>query len=396
MTSNNDGLIDPFIDWLDAYVAGRSTPDIEAEAGSELSDICTTARQFHGLDQQLAQYAVTVSPRTTSWEDVMSVNSVARESSGRQPVTSSIARLPLPGLSHSPAWKRPASALLAVAMLLVAVAGLWQATDGFGGFGPNGNVDQPALLAPDPSVWTPEPSEATPSAGPSHVELPDASDCTIAPLTVDEVLAIVDNPRSELGSLVLYTDLVRATPENSNSEGPGYTAINQPPSQETLDELIAVQREWIACSMADSWFQRWALSDPRIVVRDVTERLFPMYLTRDDARALLEELEANGTAGNLPLPSESVTGNVWVTLIDPDPAHSTQSLEPLVQVGTLTFDAEGNRVVEWGGMMTQDELDVSAAIADQAPDGRYLTFVWSEIEGRWLFFDDLTWTFPNR
>ena len=53
MTSNDDRLTDPFIDWLDAYVTGTSTPDSEAGADSELSAICTAARQFHGLDARL-------------------------------------------------------------------------------------------------------------------------------------------------------------------------------------------------------------------------------------------------------------------------------------------------------------------------------------------------------
>jgi len=159
--------------------------------------------------------------------------------------------------------------------------------------------------------------------------------------------------------------------------------------------LTAVHREWIACSLADSWFQRWALSDPRIVYRDVTRILYPMYLTRDDARSLLMELEETGAAGDLPLPSKDFTGDVWIPMIDPDPAHSNQVVEPQIQVGTLTFDSEGDRVVEWGDMMDQSELDTSAAYVDQKPDRRYLSFIWSEVEGRWLIYDDLGMDFPE-
>lgn len=395
MTPNDDKLIDPFSDWLDANVAGTSPPDMETGADSDFLDICAAAKQFHGLDQQLAQYAVVVSSRTKSWEEVMSVPA-SLQSSDPAATRSVITRTGFAARTHPRPWERAASVLLVASIILVVSVGLWQASDGFGGSGngPNSSSNEHVAFAPDPSVWTPEPSNATPVAGPTFVDLPDASECTIEPLTIDEVLAIVDDPDSTMGSLGLYTNLVRSTPENANSEGPGYLEINKPPSRETLNELITVQREWIACSMADSWFQRWALSDPRVVARDVTERLYPRYLTRDDARALLEELEAHGTAGNLPLPSDSVTGDVWLALIDPDPAHSNQFIEPLVQVGTQTFDTEGNRIVEWGEM-SQDDLDVSAALADQDPDKRYLTFVWSEIEGRWLFFDDLAWTFPN-
>ena len=409
MPSDNKPIdSDSFSDWLDAGVTGMANPDIEDGVDSDDLEIRAAAKEFHELDQRLARYAAAVSSRAKLWEDVVPASTVSSRTassagvmsvpSGRRlpdapEVASDTTRAAFPDRTDPQAWERAASMVLAASILLVVAAGLWRASGGFGssGDGQSFRSSERIGFAPDPSVWTPEPSDATPASGPAFVALPDASECRIEPLTVDEVLAIADDPDRVKSTLERYNEVYRATPANAaNTEGPGYREINEPPSQETLDELIAVQREWIACSMADSWFQRWALSDPTIVARDVTERLYPTYLTRGEARALLEELAANGAAGDLPLPSASVTGNVWLHLIDPDPARSNQFIAPLVSVGTLTFDAEGNRIVEWGEMLYQNDLDVSAALADQKPDRTYLTFIWSEIEGRWLILEDLT------
>lgn len=409
MTPNDKEPVDSdsFSDWLDAGVTGMSSPHIEGGAGSDDLEIRAAARRFHALDQRLSRHATAVSSRAKSWEDVMPASTVSSRTaslegampapSGRRPpdapdVASATPRAAFPDRTHPRAWERAASMFLAASILLVVAAGLWRASGGFGdsGDGQSSSSSERIGFAPDPAVWTPEPSDATPASGPAFVELPDASECTIEPLSVDEVLAIADDPDFVENSLERYNEVYRATPANAAmTEGLGYLEINEPPSQETLDELIAVQREWIACSLADSWFQRWALSDPTLVASDVTERLYPTYLSRDEARALLEELDANGTAGDLPRPSASVTGNAWLHLVDPDPARSNQFIEPLVTVGTLTFDTGGNRIVEWAGMLDQDDLDVSGALADREPDRTYLTFIWSEIEGRWLILEDL-------
>lgn len=129
--------------------------------------------------------------------------------------------------------------------------------------------------------------------------------------------------------------------------------------------------------MTGSWFHVWALSDPAIVYADVTEKLYPTYITRDGARVLLEELDKNGSAGDIPPLSEVHGDFAFVDLVDPNPANSNQVFEKEVQVGQVTYTAGGYRVLDG---------DHPAGRAVQQEDRTYPTYVWSETAGRWLAY----------
>ena len=50
---------------------------------------------------------------------------------------------------------------------------------------------------------------------------------------------------------------------------------------------------WMACVLADSPFQRWALESPVLVAWEV-EAMFPTYYTREDAVTILETVQETG------------------------------------------------------------------------------------------------------
>ena len=128
MSTPDDKRLDPFIDWLDALVTGTSTPDIEALADPELSDICAAASQFHGLDRRLGQYADSVSPRTTSWEEVMSAHTPVLAAPGHGNINQVASRSPFAPLANSRVWERIASVLLVASIVLAVSVGLWRAS----------------------------------------------------------------------------------------------------------------------------------------------------------------------------------------------------------------------------------------------------------------------------
>lgn len=213
--------------------------------------------------------------------------------------------------------------------------------------------------------------EETPS-----VVMPTADDCTIDPLSIDDVLAIVEHPNASAEAPSYITYHTEKSP-GSYDKSPGYTLVGSPPSRETLDAIAVDHREYVACAMTGDWFKVWAMSDPSVVYQDVVERLYPIYITRDEARSLLQELQANGKAGELPSLAERWGQFEFVTLVDPQPENSNHFYDVEVQLGTVMYDAQGRRVLDSedpAGLRSQEEGRVD------------LTYVWSERHGRWLYF----------
>ncbi len=240
MTSNDDRLIDPFIDWLDAYVAGMSTPATDAEADPELSDICTAARQIHGLDARLGQYAVSVSPRTTSWEDLMSAHPGALEPFGAGATDQPASPSTVPNVVVIRPWERALNALLIAAVVIALAAGFWRAADNFGfgngseppddrsipfgGMGPQDDDGDTNALVPVATV--PVDMET------SSIPYPTPDECLVEPMTREEVI-------QHLQMANVATEPERAFYERGIE-----------PSEEDAAAIMRTFREWQACGLS--------------------------------------------------------------------------------------------------------------------------------------------------
>jgi len=381
--------------WLDAFVAGQTAPMSPGTDMPSVTERQDAANRFHALAAAKAGTSLdgTSAELDAIWGNVMqrttpTPNHAPRSvpSAAEMPLDRRRARRLSADLPGGPKVHAAINSLLAAGLILAVMAGFWRVTGGFSPGGDDGQelpfgaaVETPQAGTPDPIVsdkGTPILSKAPP------IDMPEPSDCKVEPLSVDDVLAIVDNP-DVADRTPIYVIEDRASPPPGGwygTEGPGYTLLNQPPSQAQLDAIAADHFERVACELSGSWFHVWALTDPTLVYRDVTERLYPLYITRDEARALLEELNAKGAAGGLPLLSEQLGDPTAIALIDPDPAHSNQVFDVQVQVGTLVYDESGKRYAESGK---------SAGLLDQegGGDNLYTTYVWSETAGHWLFLD---------
>jgi len=72
------------------------------------------------------------------------------------------------------------------------------------------------------------------------IDLPEPPDCKVEPLSVDDVLAIVDDPDiAERTPIYVIEDRASPPPGGWGTEGPGYGLLNQPPSQEQLAAAAA-------------------------------------------------------------------------------------------------------------------------------------------------------------
>ena len=107
---------------------------------------------------------------------------------------------------------------------------------------------------------------------------------------------------------------------------PGDTPVGGPASAEDVAELAAFQRLWMACVLADSPFQVWALETPSYV-REQIVAMIPVFASKDDATTILVSLEngdmselvESGLAYGPPLLGTTCSP---MALISTDPVHS--------------------------------------------------------------------------
>jgi hypothetical protein len=400
-----------FDQWLDGFVRGKSTPNDESSKDDPDSmQLRYAASQFHDLAKradQLMGDPVTTERLDHIWENVMMNTQVSASAagvgSGGAVLAGSSGRANPVFARHR--WPSIVNSLVAAALIIGLGFGMWQTFQGLSG----GNGPEPTQLAglvqgdPTPTV---EPTEVPPTAAfepTPTVEMgggdgeptvvpesavtegtptmvpgvgpyvpPTAEDCKVEPLTVDEVLAIVD----QYGPGGTYVP-VPETVEVSDVATINGSVNNVTPTQETIDAIIAVHREWKACAMAKSQFQMWALTNKITITWEVVNRVYPVYRTREEGRALLEELRDHGTVNSEPFwfPTEGVA-------IDPDRKNSILFEPGNIQLGWIRYDAAGNVVDSGSSSYTE--------LMRQTPlSGRhYYQYTWDRIDGGWKIYED--------
>lgn len=285
-----------FASWLDAFVAGTSTPVNRKEPDSAFADLQRAATQIHDLNRSASEIMPDLSP-VPSWETFMSSSPTIHI----VPSTPSAAKPPFTFDPRAASrWlriDRAASLLLAAVLLLSITAGIWQASGGF-----ISSNDSPPPT--DPTKANLGLVQATPDSE-QPVDLPTAADCTVEPLTVDEVLWYVTSPQAALTNLPhanqSLSSLQQIEPkyiEMSASDVKGSLA-----TAEDIESASKTQRMWMACILAESYFQVWAVQDPYLVQSDVISRI-PTLTGIDQTRSILEELKLNGA----PIDVETATG----------------------------------------------------------------------------------------
>jgi hypothetical protein len=401
-----------FDQWLDGFVRGESTPNDETSNDDpESRQLRQAAGQFHDLAGRVD--AVMGDPATNKrldhiWENVMMNTQAPAVTAAIGPggvISGGSAGRTNPLFARH-RWPSIVNSLVAAALILGLGFGMWQTFQGLsGGNGPEptqfaglvqgdptetaGPTEVPATVAPDstpsgeltggdggePTV-VPEGSaaESTPTVVPQvgPYDPPTAEDCKVEPLTVDEVLAIVDS-YAVGGDLVNLPETVEV-PDVAREQG---TVNNVNPNKATMDTIMAVHREWMACAMAKSQFQMWALTSEFTIATEVTNRIYPLYRTREEGRALLEELRDHGTINSEPyfFPVDAVD-------IDPDPGNSVQLSDGLIQLGWVRYDHFGNVV--------KSESSSYAELIRQTPfSGQsFYVYTWDRVEGGWEIYDN--------
>ncbi len=374
---------DRFNAYLDALAAGQSTPeasDAVADLSADPSVPAETARELHDLAR--AADARQGDPPESIWETIMNAGIAApsasphrikawsgpKESSGSsgKAITAMRpehqTRYGRRGIQHAGRWVNG----LATVVLLLGLAAGWY----FSGFGPGGSgcSGDDGHLAALPAM-----QDGTPAATPAPMALLGPEDCTVEPLTVDEVMAIVENPDVRVAQLGLYGD--KFTPGDSMYEEPSLGSSTGPvvwprepndvtvPGGETRAHIEAAANEYLACLSWGTNFQLWALEYPGQVQSTILSN-FPVYRSQEQVRAYVE------TEG--PRSRPSIPGG-YVMQMSPDRSDTvvagpTQGVPDLMSafVGISTYRLDDGALVanvDWTGKVTGSEPTLSTGYA---------------------------------
>jgi hypothetical protein len=374
-----------FDQWLDDVVRGESTPGDDVASDDTTAgtgQLRAAARQIHDLaaqsDRLVDDVSVTGNRLDRIWEQVM-MNTGAIAAGGSAGVRAGAA---VSGSTRSGRtvplfarhrWQGIVNTVVAAALILGLTVGVWLTYQGMNGGG-GGSENEPVHFSAISQnnigdTATPEVvnQDGTPIAAPviENVDMPTAEECVVEPLTVDQVLAAVDN--AYIGEQADSPDAYAGSgAENVSSSHEG------PPPETVLIEVSALQREWSACVLAGSWMQLFALMDKPKIRWIVTERLYPTYLSREDGRAIIETLETSGV-GPHGETAEYVFGSDRIGLVNPDPTLSKMVGRGYVAPAILMFDSNGalTQVIDSPGVN----------------EYRYFTYVWDSQDKAWRMLD---------
>jgi len=220
--------------------------------------------------------------------------------------------------------------------------------------------------------------------------LPKPEDCTVEPLTVDEVMSTLQNyQRHEPMNVPKGTPEAARTPMTPGETLPSASGI-QPLSEETFNELAAAEREWLACKLYGSPFQVWALeTEPRI--RDWFQNrympMFDMEQIRQDLEQMAKEYEDSGRVEGLSWDADKAT---WLPMV---PAYSQgySNVQMSQWDATLTvFWMNRDGVALLGFGKSEDDPQVQAFLNTSVLE-RNLPNAWyfqrDDATGRWLLRD---------
>jgi hypothetical protein len=289
---------DAFAEWLDARRSFGPVSDIPLETSDNLSAAREGAMKVDVLNRDFEQRALAAAPEKTSLESIFAAASVPppvgrpnrstasqwKESGVKSRSAQSISPEPISRIGVGTTLNRIVSVTAIVAIVLAAGTSVWFNRDPLG-FGGGGDGPEPLSYA---TFMLPD-GEAVEIA----YDVPTAEDCTVEPLTVDEVMAKLNaSPFHSQRYVAAETEVIAMLDAGTPIPNSGYRSVS-PLSEQTHREIAAVQREWLACSLFGTPLQRWSLETNERVQREFQQRYMPIMdlgLIQQD----LEELAAGG------------------------------------------------------------------------------------------------------
>lgn len=282
MTFQPDPLTDPLNDWLDARATGQ-VPPAAPDTDADFDALLATARRLDHLARQNEEVARS-HRRHSSWEDTVATAGTLASPSAPQHTyrgTGSRSPIPLALPTHHRWWKASLGAVTA----MVLVASAWFAGS-LNGILPGGGPDEPVPLAYLSFAAQGEEQRF------EIAEIPDASECTVEPMTVDEVMAALQGYTMQ--APILGTPEASPTPDSVKWNGP-----EGGPIESATPDLIAqaddVFRQWVACHRAGDLFRAWTFESSQYLRQSIL-RMYGPLVSFETIRADLETLAADANA----------------------------------------------------------------------------------------------------
>ncbi len=385
----NDAVAMEFDRQLDAWATGTPAPEPTASRSSDeharLAGLTSAFQQAAAMDATMLDRTEfsTAHAKTIIWEDIMSATTASvtpvNPSPGTRSVTGYTHEHPGDTRAHNQ-WGRnwlglrrllpTLSSVLNVAMvaimLLALGLGTFVITGGNDRWGNESSGDDPGN--PNGLASLPANVQGTPIAGGS---LPTADECTVAPLTVDEVMDGIDGPfPGEAGYL---SEEIRplATPLSATpTEGGPLTAA-------TIDQIAIVHREFMACIIKGDMFQIWSFFAPASEYWRTILRFYPRFVDEATVRADLEKVAAGEQVRELTDNLGFVALQFQVPLVNPDPSASMMTINRETDQGRM-------RSVEVA--MLYYRTDDPTAAPSNIPISEYVTpwiYEWEQESESW-------------
>ena len=360
MTFQPDPLTDPLNDWLDARATGQ-VPPAAPDADADFDALLVTARRLDRLARQNEEVARSHRHRST-WEETMSTANPTISPTPHHPIYRSTGpsiprSLPLP--THHRWWKVALGAVAA----LVLLASAW-VTGTLNGFLPGGGSGEPEQLAYLSFAAQGEEQRF------EIAEIPEAAECTVEPMTVDEVMAALQGYTPQ--APILGTPTVSPTPSDVKWTGPEGGAVGRA-TPDLIAQAEEVFRQWVACHRAGDLFRAWSLESIQYF-RESILRMYGPVLSFETIRADLELMAADADAetplSNLQLANDALVPMLvtsgWDSLVVNAPYGPLR-----IPVYWQSLDGE---IAGVPGYLTQDQWE------DPAYDPFRGKFLWNNAE----------------
>jgi hypothetical protein len=213
-------------------------------------------------------------------------------------------------------------------------------------------------------------------------DVPTEEDCTVEPLTVDEVMAKLVEPyywpgqsdAKETAIAMLESGTPLPQPELERD----YT-LPEP----TYADVAAVQREWVACALYGTPFQRWAMETHLRMQEDFRRLYLPVFdlaLIRQD----LEDLAA-GNENRLSTPALTETSTLPVVADQVSGGNDIRLSDDRVSITVNWIRPDGSSVYDFSSQAAIDRFMAAPGIEQQLPNS--WTFERNPATGQWQLSD---------
>jgi hypothetical protein len=385
MRSNHQSDSDAFADWLDMNRKVMPVPSASQVEHEDLVAACKSSLQIDATNASFERDAVANAPPRTPWSQILAAADrslppavgMPEPSNGRshgkelrmeRHLDSPIALTSPKRRTIGAMVNRVLSIAAVLAIVLAGTLTAYVQRDRLG-FGGGGNEPEGLSFAEATGEDSPDPGLV--------YDVPSADDCTVEPLTVDQVMQKLD---SRVDTTYLRDARATVMAEFGTPEFEGMEPVLEMP-QATFDELAAIQREWLACALYGSPLQRWALETPALVQQEILARYYPVI----DLALIEQDLTDLAAGKQNRLSGPTLTDQSLLPIVPSTSTgyYTTMNSEAEATLTVFWVRPDGTALLAFGSGPEDIEPYVNAAVLEQRLPNAW-RFIKESETGPWL------------